>query len=71
MVSNIQIPEDCPVWLAMWISQSDQRLGNIEKTLQRLAYNNPHGKITFKWLVEKLIVPAGFVLAGYLIAQGG
>lgn len=70
-MADTKIPEDCPAWLAQWIGRSDQRLYNIEKTLKRLAHNNPQGKITFKWLVEKLAVPAMFLLAGYAIAQGG
>ena len=76
-----KIPENCPAWLAQWIGKNDERLCNIEKTLLRLVKrtssnnsivkNNPDPKksdpITFKWLVEKLGVPAMFLLAGYLI----
>lgn len=79
MIADIQIPEECPVWLAMWISKSDERLSNIEESLvhlvkRRAPKNNPGGKnsdkVTFKWLVEKLAVPAMFMLAGYLVAHG-
>ena len=75
-----KIPSNCPAWLAQWIGKNDERLYNIEQTLIRLVKrtnnpapaNNPESKkksdpITFKWLVEKLVVPAMFMLAGYLI----
>lgn len=76
-----KIPSNCPAWLAQWIGKNDERLYNIEQTLIRLvkrttsnnsvAKNNPESKksdpITFKWLVEKLVVPTMFMLAGYLI----
>ena len=71
MPPNTQLPEDCPAWLAQWIGKNDERLRNIEKTLKTLAHDNPRGKITFKWVVEKLAVPGMFLLAGYLIARGG
>jgi len=79
MVGSTRIPEDCPAWLAQWIGKSDQRLENIEKSLVRLVKRNVGSKenppkdnqLTFKWVVEKLVVPAGFVLAGYLFARGG
>lgn len=80
-----KIPANCPAWLAQWIGKNDERLYNIEQTLIRLVKrsvpnsssapkNNPGSKkkadpITFKWLVERLIVPAMFVAAGYLLAR--
>lgn len=78
MPPDTQIPKNCPAWLAQWIGQSDQRLCNIEKTLVRLVKrsvpkDNPTSKenqVTFKWLIEKLLVPIMFVLAGYLVAGG-
>ena len=78
---NTRIPDDCPAWLAQWIGRNDERLSNIENSLvhlvKRKAQNsNPRtedknsDKVTFKWLVEKLAVPAMFLAAGY-IARGG
>ena len=89
MTSNIQFPEDCPAWLAGWISRADERLGNIETTLERfettlvrlvkrgVSKNNDNpktkdsDKVTFKWLVEKVVVPAMLLGAGYYIGRGG
>ena len=80
MTPSTRIPEDCPAWLAQWIGRNDERLSNIENSLvhlvkRRAPKNNPEAKnsdkITFKWLVEKLAVPAMFMLAGYLVAHGG
>jgi len=78
MADNTQIPEDCPAWLAQWIGKSDERLGNIEQTLIRLVKRtagsnteeDPPRSVTFKWLAEKFLVPAMFLLSGYLIAHG-
>lgn len=78
MPPDTQIPENCPAWLAQWIGKNDERLHNIEETLIRLVKRSiPKGnpisednKITFKWLVEKLLVPAMFMIAGFLVAGG-
>jgi len=57
-------------------------LGRFEKTLVRLVKRtrvpkeNPPPKakkadpVTFKWLVEELVVPGLFLAAGYLIGRG-
>jgi len=79
MLPNTQIPEDCPAWLAQWIGKNDERLSNIEETLVRLVKRsipkeNPEAKehqVTFKWLVEKVVVPAMLLVAGYFIGRGG
>lgn len=81
MAASTQIPDNCPAWLAQWIGKNDERLANIEKSLIRLvkrrAYKeNPESstkgnQVTFKWLVEKLLVPAMFMAAGYFLGGGG
>ena len=84
MLPDTKIPENCPAWLAQWIGKSDTRLGNIEKTLVHFVKlkagkhnSNPESedkdsdKVTFKWLAETFLVPAMFLLTGYLIARSG
>jgi len=80
MGNDTQIPDTCPAWLAQWIGKNDERLHNIEKCLVRLvkrssSKENPEkkdsNKITFRWLVEELMVPAMFVAAGYLLRGKG
>jgi len=79
MANDTQIPDNCPAWLAQWIGKNDERLLNIEECLVRLVRRssskaNPvkenSNKITFKWLVEELMVPAMFMAAGYLLRGG-
>jgi len=60
----------------------ENTLGRFETTLVRLVKrgasknnSNPKtkdsDKVTFKWLVEKIVVPAMLLGAGYYIGRGG
>ena len=82
MAPSTRIPDDCPAWLAQWIGRNDERLSNIETSLVHLVKRkaqkgNPetgaknNDKVTFKWLVEKIVVPAMLLGAGYYIGRGG
>ena len=79
------IPEECPEYLAHFMRSTGTRLFDIEEKLDRLIDGpNPKKKgsgkavvksddgkaITFKWLVEKLLVPAMWIAAGYVLRGG-
>lgn len=63
------------------LASIEATLGRFETTLVRLvkrgvSQNNSNpkkkdsDKVTFKWLIEKMLVPAVFMLAGYLFSRG-